>query len=116
MSITAFYFHGEGLLIYYLYLNSSSLVNIKLSHDTKKDCGKLDFIPEWLVFLSVPMIGCTKDCRGVWSRVDAIQLLNSTNNYCASSVPATGLFARQAIHNMTLCHQRGYSLKEDIYR
>lgn len=43
-----------------------------------------------------------------------IQLINSTSNYCARSVPATRLFAQHAVHNMTLCHQRGYSLKEDI--
>lgn len=43
-----------------------------------------------------------------------IQLIDSTKNYCASSVPATGLFARHAVHNLALCHQRGYSLKEDI--
>lgn len=43
-----------------------------------------------------------------------IQLINSINNYCASSAAAAVLFTRHTVYNMALCHQRGYCLKEDI--
>lgn len=72
MSITAFYFRGEGLLIYYLYLNSSSLVNIKLSW-YKEGLLQIGFHTR-VVDVSVPMISCTKDGRGVWSKVDAYSI------------------------------------------
>ena len=35
-----------------------------------------------------------------------IQLTNSTDNYCPSSVSAAVLFARGTVYNLTLCLQK----------